>query len=239
MGGKSAPSQPTTTTDMGQFGYTTTGGFGSKWGATPFQKSFIESAQNRMNNANKALENRTVSQERVQAMLFTREGDSLNQKAVNLHMLEDVLGWAIVLIGAVIMRFTDIAILDPLLSIAVAVFILINAAKNLGEIFDLLLEKAPHGIDIDEIKEHLLKIDGVYDIHHVHVWSMDGQNNYATMHIVTNGEPHEIKENIRSVLREHGIGRVTLELEAEHEHCHEEHCTVKPSGGRSHHHHHH
>ena len=68
MGGKSAPSQPTTTTDMGQFGYTTTGGFGSKWGATPFQKSFIESAQNRMNNANKALENRTVSQERVQAM---------------------------------------------------------------------------------------------------------------------------------------------------------------------------
>lgn len=68
MGGKSAPAQPTTKTDMGQFGYTTTGGFGSKWGATPFQKSFITSAENRMNNANKALEDRTVSQERVQAM---------------------------------------------------------------------------------------------------------------------------------------------------------------------------
>ncbi len=68
MGGKSAPSQPTTKTDMGQFGYTTTGSFGSKWGATPFQQSFIESAQNRMDNANKALEDRTVSQERVQAM---------------------------------------------------------------------------------------------------------------------------------------------------------------------------
>ena len=68
MGGKSAPEQPTTKTDMGKFGFTTTGSFGSKWGATPFQESFIESAQNRMNNANKALENRTVSQERVQAM---------------------------------------------------------------------------------------------------------------------------------------------------------------------------
>ena len=57
------------------------------------------------------------------AALFTREGDSLNQKAVNLHMLEDVLGWLVVLVGAVIMRFTDIAIIDPLMSIGVAVFI--------------------------------------------------------------------------------------------------------------------
>lgn len=68
MGSKSAPAQPTTKTDMGQFGYTTTGSFGSKWGATPFQKSFITSAENRMNNANKALEDRTVSEERVKAM---------------------------------------------------------------------------------------------------------------------------------------------------------------------------
>lgn len=68
MGSKDAPAQPTTKTDMGQFGYTTTGSFGSKWGATPFQQSFIESAQNRMNNANKALEDRTVSEERVKAM---------------------------------------------------------------------------------------------------------------------------------------------------------------------------
>lgn len=67
------------------------------------------------------------------AAFVTREGDSLNQKAVNLHMLEDVLGWAVVLIGAVIMRFTDITILDPLMSIGVAVFIVINAARNLKE----------------------------------------------------------------------------------------------------------
>ena len=173
------------------------------------------------------------------AALFTREGDSLNQKAVNLHMLEDVLGWAIVLIGAVIMRFTDIAILDPLLSIAVAVFILINAVKNLGEIFDLLLEKAPHGIDIDEIKEHLLKIDGVYDIHHVHVWSMDGHSNYATLHAVTNEDMHKIKEDIREKLQEHGICHCTVEIEREGEHCHDVHCHIEQSTSHGHHHHHH
>ena len=63
------------------------------------------------------------------AAFFTKDGDSLNQKAVNLHMLEDVLGWLVVLAGAVIMRFTDIKIIDPILSLVVAVFILINSIK--------------------------------------------------------------------------------------------------------------
>ena len=89
------------------------------------------------------------------AAYFTREGDSLNQKAVNLHMLEDVLGWIVVLIGAIIMRFTDISVIDSIMSIAVAVFILINAVKNLKEVLDLFLEKTPNNISIDEIKENI------------------------------------------------------------------------------------
>ena len=68
------------------------------------------------------------------AAYFTREGDSLNQKAVNLHMLEDVLGWIVVLVGAIVMRFTDFALLDPIMSIGVSAFILINALRNLKEI---------------------------------------------------------------------------------------------------------
>ena len=131
------------------------------------------------------------------AAFVTREGDSLNQKAVNLHMLEDVLGWIVVLIGAIVMRFTDFGIIDPILSILVAVFILINALKNLKEILDLFLEKIPHGIDPQEIKQHLLGMHGVLGVHHIHLWSMDGQNNYATMHIVTNGDHHQIKHMVR------------------------------------------
>ncbi len=68
------------------------------------------------------------------AAIVTREGVSLNQKAVNLHMLEDVLGWLVVLVGAIVMRFTDFALLDPVMSIGVSVFILINAIRNLKEI---------------------------------------------------------------------------------------------------------
>ena len=173
------------------------------------------------------------------AAFFTREGDSLNQKAVNLHMLEDVLGWVVVLIGAIVMRFTDISIIDPIMSIGVAIFIFINAIKNLKCALDLFLEKAPDNIDLDEIKEHILSVDGVIDIHHIHIWSLDGQKNFATMHIVTNAEPHEIKHKIREELAEHGVGHATLELERENEHCHEKECHVEINTHTHHHHHHH
>ena len=173
------------------------------------------------------------------AAILTRDGDSLNQKAVNLHMLEDVLGWVIVLIGAIAMRFTDLYIIDPLMSIGVAIFILINALKNLKDVLNLFLEKTPHGINIGEITEHICEVEGVLGVHHIHVWSMDGHNNYATMHVVVNGDAHIIKDKIRDELREHGIGHVTLELEAEGEHCHEEHCHVDVVSSSGHHHHRH
>ena len=175
------------------------------------------------------------------AALFTRDGDSLNQKAVNLHMLEDVLGWCVVLVGAVVMRFTDFALIDPVMSIGVAVFILLNVVKNMKEIVDLFLEKMPDGIDVKEIREHILNVDGVADVHHIHIWSMDGQKHYATMHVVTKADSHKIKDLIRAELCEHGIGHVTLELETEGEHCHEECCHVEVNEfkGHNHHNHHH
>ena len=169
------------------------------------------------------------------AAIMTKEGDSLNQKAVNLHMLEDTLGWIIVLIGAVIMRFTNIAIIDPLMSIGVSVFIIINAIKNLKEALSLFLEKKPRGVNLEEIKKYVMKIQGVLDVHHVHLWSMDGNNNYATMHIVTNEFAHDIKEKIRQELKEHGICHVTLELETENEKCDEICCTIKNTSNHHHH----
>lgn len=173
------------------------------------------------------------------AAYFTREGDSINQKAVNLHMLEDMLGWVVVLIGAVVMRFTDFALIDPIMSIAVAVFIFINAIKNIKQVLDLFLEKTPDNIDPDEIIEHITKIDGVIDVHHLHLRSIDGYNNYATMHIVADGNHHEIKEKVREELEEHGIGHATLELETPDEHCHHRECRTDKHEHSHHHHHHH
>ena len=173
------------------------------------------------------------------AALFTREGESLNQRAVNLHMLEDVLGWALVLVGAVVMRFTDWWLLDPILSIAIAVFIFVGALKNLRAVLDLFLEKTPNGVSIEEIKAHACEIPGVCEVHHLHVWSMDGEHNYATMHVVCEGDWQEIKALLRAELAEHGITHVTLESERPGEHCDAEHCHVEHTCTGHHHHHHH
>lgn len=173
------------------------------------------------------------------AAFFTREGDSLNQRAVNLHMLEDVLGWIVVLVGAIVMRFTDFYIIDPLMSIGVAVFILINAIKNLKVVLELFLEKNPMSEHINEIKEHIRGIDGVLDVHHIHIRSTDGHKIYATMHVVVSGDHSKIKTKIREELAEHGISHATLELEDEGEECGEINCHVEHEEHSGHHHHHH
>jgi len=172
------------------------------------------------------------------AAYFTSKGDSINQKAVNLHMLEDVLGWIVVLVGAIVMRFTDTSVLDSIMSILVSLFILVNAFKNFKSIVDLFLEKIPSGISIDEIQEHLLEIENVIDVHHIHVWSIDGYNNYATMHVVVKKESKNIKGLIREELEEHGINHVTIEIENTNEICKDMVCKVKHTESHSHHHHH-
>lgn len=171
------------------------------------------------------------------AAYFTKDGDSLNQRAVNLHMLEDVLGWVVVLIGAIIMRFTDIKIIDPILSIGVALFILINSLKNLKEIVDIFLEKIPDNININEIKKHLLEIDGVIDVHHIHIRSIDGFSNYATMHIVVDCDYKEVKLKVKEELEEHGIGHTTIEFEEKDENCDSRKCENKKVKHCNHHHH--
>ena len=175
------------------------------------------------------------------AAYFTKEGDSLNQKAVNLHMLEDVLGWVVVLIGAVIIKFTRINIIDSIMSICVAIFILFNALKSFKEIIDLFLEKIPNGIKIEELKEHLLKIKDVKDVHHIHVWSIDGFNNYATMHVVTDLKAtNKLKNEIKEELKEHGISHTTIEIEEIGYECDEVECEINlEHKEHTHHHHHH
>lgn len=174
------------------------------------------------------------------AAYFTKEGVSLNQKAVNLHMLEDVLGWAVVLIGAIIIKFTEINRIDAIMSIMVAIFILVHGCKGLKKITDLFLEKTPEGIKIEEIKNHIIEIDGVLNVHHIHIWSIDGFNNFATMHVVTDTDKFwELKHRIKEELKEHGISHTTVELESKEHQCDETECVIECDDLKGHHHHHH
>ena len=174
------------------------------------------------------------------AAYFTRHGDSLNQKAVNLHMLEDILGWAVVLIGAIIIKFSKITLIDPIMSIGVALFILSHAINGFKEIINIFLEKTPDDIKIDELKKHLLNINGIMDVHHIHIWSIDGYNNFATMHVVTKvKDTKNLKHEIKEELKEHGISHTTIEIEEPSDKCEETECIINTENSDKHHHHHH
>ncbi len=173
------------------------------------------------------------------AAYFTREGDSLNQRAVNLHMLEDVLGWAVVLVGAVIMRFTDFALLDSILSMGVAFFILFHTVKNLKTVLDIFLEKSPESVDMELLKEEILAIQGVMDVHHIHIRSLDGYRHESTMHVVTAEDDCEVKHQIGHLLEKHNIVHVVIQTETPDEECHDKHCHIGECHGHHGHHHHH
>lgn len=168
------------------------------------------------------------------AAIFTKDGHSVNQKAVNLHMIEDVLGWVVVLIGAVVMNFTDWYILDPLMSIGVACYILMRAVMSLKDVMAILLEKAPQEFTVEHIKEHLSEIDDVKDVHHIHLWTIDGLHHCATLHVVS--EHLEVKYQIKKALHHHGIVHATIEIEAPGENCYDKDCQIEPT--MPHHHHH-
>ena len=171
------------------------------------------------------------------AAYVTRSGKSINQKSVNLHMLEDVLGWIVVLIGSIIMHFTDIKIIDSIMSIGVALFILIHSFENLKNVLNLFLEKTPNDIDIEKLKDHLLKIKNIDDIHHIHIWSIDGFNNYATMHIVSKAKDiSTVKKEIREELKKYNI--IHTILETEEEECDDKECNVISDETHYHEHHH-
>lgn len=163
------------------------------------------------------------------AAYFTHGGESLNQKAVNLHMLEDVLGWIVVLIGSIVIKFTNLTIIDAIMSIGVACFIIISAVKNSRTMIDLFLDKVPKYISIDDMKKHLESINGVDNVHHLHIWGINETTRCATLHVMLSEKIEDIskiKELIREEFHEHGVGHVTIEIEIPGEVCQEPVCDI-------------
>jgi cobalt-zinc-cadmium efflux system protein len=150
-------------------------------------------------------------------------GGTLNEQGAYLHLLEDVLGWAAVLLGAVIIHFTGWTIVDPLLSVAISVFILVNAIGTLRKGTGILMQEIPAGIDMQEVRTRLMAIPHVKDLHDQHTWTLDGSFVVHTVHIVVDtevlAEVQAIKGRARDELRALGIHHATIEVEWADEPC--------------------
>ncbi len=171
------------------------------------------------------------------ATLLTAGGGSLNQRAVSLHMLEDVLGWVAVLIGAVVMKLTGWVLLDTWLSIALSLVLLAVSVRTAGEALAVLLDRAPDGVCTEALARELAEIEGVCGVHHLHLRSLDGERHEASVHLVCAGDTRWVREAAESLLRAHGAVCVTVQVEEADEACPHRECTPPPAETHGHHHH--
>ena len=100
----------------------------------------------------------------VLASLVIRKGQTKNESILSLHFLEDTLGWVAVILMAVVLRFTDWYILDPLLSLAISIFILSKAIPRFWSTLKIFLDAVPEGVDIQQVKSDLERLDHVASI---------------------------------------------------------------------------
>ncbi|MFA3790005.1 cation diffusion facilitator family transporter [Aliiglaciecola sp. SL4] len=152
------------------------------------------------------------------------DGDTLNERVLNWHLIEDVLGWVAVLIVSVVLMFKPWPILDPILSIAFTLFILFNVVKNLKITLRLFLQGTPDNEAREQVKNILLSPDSVNDVHHLHIWSLDGEQHVMTAHLVLNeqiGIPlmKEIKADLNTQLAPLNLAHTTIEFEFADESC--------------------
>lgn len=145
---------------------------------------------------------------------------NLNEKSVNLHMLEDVLGWIAVLIGSLLIKITGLSVIDPILSIIISFVIGVKAIKNVLEVINVMVESVPSNIDMDALVVQVKLISEVKDVHHIHVWSLDEESIFLTMHVqidknVTKKNYENVKMAIKGKLKESGITHSTIEMEYE------------------------
>ena len=158
-----------------------------------------------------------------------RSSQSLNAKMVNWHLLEDVLGWTVVLAGSIVMHFGDYPWLDPLMALGVTLFILWNVFKSLGRVTKIFLQSNPEGVDLSAIENELRALNNVEDIHDVHAWSLDGKYHVLSLHVVISQITDQqslvlLKNQIRDQLHKMGIEHSTIEFELPTEACVLENC---------------
>ena len=153
----------------------------------------------------------------VLASLVIRKGQTKNESILSLHFLEDTLGWVTVILMGIVLRFTDWYILDPLLSLVISFFILSKALPRFWRTLKIFLDAVPEGVDIQKIKTDLAELDHVASINQLNLWTMDGLEKNAIVHVCLKEMEHmeTCKESIRIFLKDCGFQNITIEVDVD------------------------
>lgn len=145
------------------------------------------------------------------------KGSSKNEGMLNLHMLEDVLGWIGVLVVSIVMRFTEAYRLDPILSILIALYILYKTVPEFYSTMKILLNGSPENVNVEDLADSINDIPGVKDLSHFHIWSLDGEENALIVTILIDSadtnKVRKIKEDIADIAHESDVkNHITIEI---------------------------
>ncbi len=166
----------------------------------------------------------------VTALLFFREKEKdINIRSAYLHLMSDALVSAGIVVGGIVIYYTDWFWIDNMLSIVIALVILLSTWRLLKESLRLSLDGVPENIHLDDIKAMALRLSGVLNIHHIHIWAISSTENAMTAHLVlkkeiTQDQEHEIKHSLKHELEHKSIQHITLETEREDEFCKTDGC---------------
>ncbi|MES2381497.1 MAG: cation diffusion facilitator family transporter [Bacteroidota bacterium] len=159
------------------------------------------------------------------ALLFMRDKDKdLNIKSAYLHLMSDAVVSLGIVVGGIVIVYTNWFWIDSVLSIVIALVILFSTWQLLKDSLRLSLDGVPENISVDDIKTTALNITGIKDLHHIHVWAISTTENALTAHLVlqqsiTTEQEQHIKKELKHILEHKNIQHITLETERENELC--------------------
>ena len=148
-------------------------------------------------------------------LLMRGQKGDLNIRGAFLHMAADTLVSIGVVISGIIIKHTGWFIIDPIISIVIAVVILISTWDLLRDSMRLALDGVPEGIEVEEVAQMMRDTEHVTDVHHLHIWAMSTTENALTAHVVIDdeGEASTVRKGLKEALRAQGITHATIEIE--------------------------
>lgn len=168
----------------------------------------------------------------VTAILFLKDKEKdINIKSAYLHLLSDALVSLALVVGGIAIYYTNLFWIDSVLSIIIALVIFISTWSLLKNSLRLSLDAVPENINIKDIKAVALKVPGVIELHHIHIWAISTTENALTAHLVLSKnasaeEERQIKHELKHALYHKNIHHITLETERDNEQCEEKYSAV-------------
>ena len=149
-------------------------------------------------------------------ILHMSEEKNLNMRGAILHIIGDLLGFIAAFIGAIIIKYTNLFIIDPILSIFISILILNSAIRLIRDSMHILLEGAPNDVNEEEIRTSLSQLTGVIDVHHIHIWLLDDSYKMVTLHLILEDtcDPFQVVKFAQDALSKiHKIDHATVAVE--------------------------